>query len=181
MPYILLAVLMAAALIVSPSTAAASSRTHGKVIAGWVEKITLLPWGDIVSAKLDTGAMTSSIHATNVERFTRGKEKWVRFDIQLGPDSDSKIIRGVERPLARRVLVKQAGDDDHRLSVEMEICSNGQLRTVEFTLADRSDLIYPVILGRRFMKSFLVVDPSQTFLTKAACDELPVGPSREAD
>jgi hypothetical protein len=55
------------------------------------------------------------------------------------------------------------------------------LRTVEFTLADRSDLIYPVILGRRFMKSFLVVDPSETFLTKAACDELPVGPPHEAD
>jgi hypothetical protein len=181
MPYVFPAVLMAAALIISPSTTAASSRTHGKVIAGWVEKITLLPWGDIVSAKLDTGAMTSSIHATNVERFTRGKEKWVRFDIDLGADSDSKLIEGVERPLARRVLVKQAGDDDHRLSVEMEICSNGRLRMTEFTLADRSDLIYPVILGRRFMKSFLVVDPSQTFLTKAVCDELPVGPSREAD
>lgn len=166
-----LTALLTAALTLSPLMADASSRTHGKVIAGWVEKITLLPWGDVVKAKLDTGAMTSSIHSTNVERFVRDKVKWVRFDVEYDTDKGRKQIKNVERPLSRRVLVKQVGDNDHRLAVELDVCVNGQRRTAEFTLADRTDLLYPVLLGRRFLDSFLVVDSSETFLTKSTCDE----------
>jgi hypothetical protein len=73
------------------------------------------------------------------------------------------------------VVVKQGDRRDHRLTVNLEVCANGQRRTAEFTLANRAELLYPVLLGRRFMESFLVVDSSESFLTKAVCDE-PAGP-----
>jgi hypothetical protein len=174
--------LLSATLLWTADAASASSRTHGKVIAGWVEKITILPWKHIVKAKLDTGALTSSIDARNVERFVRDGHKWVRFDLEIDTSKGVKKIEKVERRLVRRVLVKQAaGDHDSRLSIELEVCVNGQRRTAEFSLADRKGLIYPVLLGRRFLEGALVVDPSETFLTKATCDEPILPPAAGAN
>ena len=149
----------------------ASSRTHGKVIAGWVEKVTLEPWGLAVKAKLDTGALTSSIHATDIERFRREGRHWVRFQLELEVEGKAKRLP-LERRLARRVLIKDPGGKaEPRVSVNLELCVNGQRHTAEFTLADRKDMVYPVLLGRRFLEERFVVDPAKTFLIKATCDQ----------
>ena len=63
------------------TNAFASSRTPGKVIAGWVEKVTVVSADLVTKAKLDTGAKTSSIYAVNVENFRRDGERWSRFDL----------------------------------------------------------------------------------------------------
>lgn len=158
----------------------ASSKTHGKVVAGWVEKITLLPWNVMVKAKLDTGALTSSVHARDVERFTREDEKWVRFKLAIDPVAGEPATVTVERPLVRRVAIKGAEKEpDSRLVVELSICMNGRRHEVDFSLADRSMLIYPVLLGRRFLEEVALVDAAETFLTKATCD-LPPTPQAPA-
>lgn len=152
----------------------ASSKTHGKVIAGWVEKVTLLPWDVMVKAKLDTGALTSSLHARDVERFTREDEKWVRFRLEIDPVAGEPATVTVERPLQRRVAIKGAEKEpDSRLVVELPICMNGRRHDVEFSLADRGVLLYPVLLGRRFLENVAIVDSAETFLTKATCDISP--------
>ncbi len=168
---VFLAALLLLGLSVTPGPALAASSTPGRVIAGWVEKMTLRPWGLVVKAKLDTGAFTSSIDAENIERFERDGEKWVRFDLEV------EIVEGetrrvtVERPFSRRVLIKQTeGERDPRIAVDLDFCFDGRRHTSEFTLADRTGLIYPVLLGRRFLQNRAVVDPSETFRTQAACD-----------
>lgn len=169
-----------AVVLLATAPAHASSKTHGKVIAGWVEKITLLPWDVMVKAKLDTGALTSSLHATDVERFTREDEKWVRFKLAIDPVAGEPAMVTVERPLVRRVAIKGAEKDpDSRLVVELSLCMNGRRHETDFSLADRSVLIYPVLLGRRFLEDVALVDAGETFLTKATCD-LPATPQTPA-
>mgnify|MGYP000684033376 CR=1 FL=1 len=153
-----------------PSNVHASSRTPGKVIAGWVEKTTILPWGVEVPSKLDTGALTSSIFAEEIERFRKDDERWVRFVLVL-EDTDDEVQRiPVEVPLARSVRIKDHDDPSSRRAVvELELCFDGRKHVTEFSLADRSQFIYPVLLGRRFMEDVAIVDPSETFLTQAHC------------
>ena len=147
-----------------------SSQDPGKVIAGWIEKISLVEQPLILKAKLDTGAKTSSIHAVNVEPFMRDGDRWVRFDLLLEDVDDKQHTVHMEKPKVRRVRIKDNdGDDDRRAVVELEICFDGRRHVTEFTLAERTDYIYDVLLGREFLQGVAVVDPESTFLTQAHC------------
>lgn len=149
----------------------ADSRTPGKVIAGWVEKVKLPNNDHIIKAKLDTGAKTSSIHAINVEPFEKDDEPWVRFDVVL--DKKPKLItQAMELPRHRVVLIKDHDDAaDRRPVVMIDICFDGRIHPTQFSLADRGRFVYPVLLGRRFLKDVAVVDADATFLTQASCGD----------
>jgi hypothetical protein len=161
--------LCVALLLVAP-LAYGNSSDPGKVIAGWVEKISLVEQPLILKAKLDTGAKTSSIHAINVEPFLHEGERWVRFDLLLSDVDDKQHTLHLEKPRSRRVRIKNNdGEYDRRAVVELEICFDGRKHRTEFTLADRSEYIYDVLLGREFLQGIAVVDPASTFETQASC------------
>jgi hypothetical protein len=159
-----------AALAAPVRPASADAQPHGKIIAGYVEKLVLEPWGVTAMAKLDTGAQTSSVHARDIERFTRDGSRWVRFTMILDTSDGLRRIPA-ERPVVRRVRIKTAkdGEYDHRYSVHLDLCFDGRRQRAEFTLADRDDMLYPVLLGRRFLENVAVVDPSETFLVRSGC------------
>jgi hypothetical protein len=161
---------LCAALLLATPLAYGSSADPGKVIAGWVEKISLGEPPLILKAKLDSGAKTSSIHAINVEPFMRKGERWVKFDLLLRDVDNKQHTLHMEKARARRVRIKNNdGDHDPRSVVELEICFDGRRHLTEFTLADRSEYIYDVLLGREFLQGIAVVDPESTFLTQAHC------------
>lgn len=140
----------------------------GKVIAGWLEQVTIQASGGVAKAKLDTGAKTSSIHATKIKVFKRNGKKWVRFDLIAGNDP-AKTVR-VERERVRRVRIKDhENPSDRRSVVELELCFDGVVRRGEFTLVDRGNFLYPVLLGRRFLAGLAVVDAERTYLTRSTC------------
>lgn len=158
------------ALLLAAALAHGSSRDPGKVIAGWVEKISLVEQPLVLKAKLDTGAKTSSIHAINIEPFMREGDRWVKFDLLLDDVDDKQHTLHMEKPKVRRVRIKDHdGVDDRRAVVELEICFDGRKHVTEFTLADRSEYIYDVLLGREFLQGIAVVDPDSTYLTQAHC------------
>jgi hypothetical protein len=164
--------LCAAILLLAAPLSQGSSQDPGKVIAGWIEKISLAEQPLILKAKLDTGAKTSSIHAINVEQFKKNDERWVRFDLLLKDENDKQHTIHMETPKARRVRIKNTdGDHDRRAVVELEICFDGRKHVTEFTLANRAEYIYDVLLGREFLQGIAVVDPENTFLTQASCPE----------
>lgn len=148
----------------------ASSRTPAKVVAGWVEKVVIEDQNYAVKAKLDTGAKTSSIHAEDIELFEKNKKKWVRFTLVL-PGEDKSLNRiTLEKPRARRVKIKEHdGERDRRPVVELDICFNGFHYNAQFTLVDRQEYIYSVLLGRRFLNKKAIIDPDKTFQTLAIC------------
>ncbi len=149
----------------------ASSTDPGKVIAGWVEKISLKDQTFIIKAKLDSGAKTSSIHAENVQIFQRDGKKWVRFNLVFKDVDGTLHTIVMERPRVRRVRIKDHDSEpDRRPTVTLEICFDGRYHETEFTLTDRGNFLYPTLLGRKFLVGVAVVDPEHTFLTKATCD-----------
>jgi hypothetical protein len=143
-----------------------------KVIMGWLESVFIKPWNRRLTAKLDTGAKTSSLHADKIEHFTRNGEDWVRFE--LGDIEDRQLPPiTAEKPLVRTVNIKCKGDDcqpSKRDVVVLTVCKNGRDYEAEFNLVDRSNFNYPVLLGRSFLKEVALVDADATFLFKADQD-----------
>lgn len=139
---------------------------------GWIEKAKIKPWDIEVKAKLDSGALTSSIHAEAIESFERGGEEWVRFTIEVeDEDSDEQVSERVERPLFRHLTVSGAGGEDSRPVVLMKICMGERIYEEQFSLADRDDMLYPLLLGRRTIQHLGEIDITKTFLHEPVCDD----------
>jgi hypothetical protein len=138
-------------------------------IFGWAEPVVLEETGFRLEAKLDTGAETSSLDAIDIRRFRRKGESWVRFTVE---DHDQGEDVRLERPLLRRVLIKRHdGDAQRRSVVSLTVCLGDHRREVEFSLIDRSQFDYPVLLGRSALAGVAVVDPQVVNLSQPACGD----------
>ena len=156
--------------ILSIYSSALYSKDPARVIAGWVEKVRIDHHEFDVKAKLDTGARTSSINSRNIKSFKKDGERWVRFTLVLTDSKDNKHEIEMEKPRSRRTNIKNHnGEHDKRYVVDFEVCFNGRKFLTEFTLADRREYIYDVLLGRQFLKQTAIIDPKRIFLTTAKC------------
>lgn len=140
--------------------------TAGKFHFGYLENISLPKTGLQFKAKLDSGARSSSVHAENIEYFRSDGHRWVRFTLT---DSKGKSIT-LERPVERFVRIKQrVGDNYRRPVVLMGICLGEVLGDIEVNLADRTEMLYPFLVGRNFLKNDILVDASMTFTQRPKC------------
>ncbi len=132
-----------------------------KIIVGTVEKVRITPPGLVFTALMDTGAETSSLDAHNIQRFERDGKRWVRFDV-LHPETGE--IVPMEQKLERKTRILQSTNDEfeRRLVVELSFSFGDITQIAEFTLADRSHLNYPVLIGRNILKDVMVVDVSRS-------------------
>jgi hypothetical protein len=133
-------------------------------VYGWREHIHLDGIEGKLLAKLDTGALTSSIHAEEKELFERDGKKWVRF-IVFDPRAKKPVRTRVEAPLVRIARIKQPNDESEvrevvRLSYQLGERKLGG----EFTLNNRNNMLAPVLIGRNCLKDLGWVDPARTHL-----------------
>lgn len=138
-------------------------------ILGWVEFIRLEPWGIKMPARVDTGANTSSMSARDIEVFRKNGKQWVKFTFDFRTGSEERSVE-IERPLVRVLKIKRHdGPSQQRPVISMEICLADEVREAEFDLIDRRALNYPVLLGRKALAGYVLVDPARAYLTKAVC------------
>ena len=154
------------------SAATAAAATQDLEILGWVEKASLPAVGLELKAKLDTGAETSSLDARIIKKFRKDGKRWIRFGL-TDRDSGEEIVLVRER--VRTIgIVQHDGSRQTRPVVEMQVCIAGHTLQTEVSLIDRSEFIYPLLLGRSALASFALVDSGDTFLSEPDCDPLPV-------
>lgn len=134
------------------------------MLIGWRERIALPELGiDLMQAKIDTGARTSAIHATRAVKFQRGGNDWVRFHI---PHASGLTARDCEAPLVdRRAIKNTSGLGEDRLVIETLLVIGGRRWRIEVSLADRSAMVMPIILGRTAIRRrSILVDAGKSYL-----------------
>ena len=147
-----------------------------KVTYGFVEKINLLEQNEVLSAKLDTGAKSSSLNAVDIKKVIIKNKKYIRFRV---PGIDKLFVceyLGKVRIKPRTDEVGKVGGDEEfkswrRPVVLMRVKLGNEERTIKINLTNRSHFIYPVLLGRQAIIAFDgIIDPSLKFThkTKAA-------------
>ncbi len=142
-------------------TSAESNTAQGKAILGRVEYAWLPDVNQYLKARIDTGAKSSSLNATNIQRFERNGERWVRFEVAIAEDKTVQI----EAPLYRHVRIRQASVDEleRRPVVKLPIRLGEIVEETEFSLTDRNEMLYPVLLGRSFLRDIVIVDVARKF------------------
>jgi len=149
-------------------SAAATVMAETRVV-GWIERVRLGEEGIVLSAKLDTGADTSSLHATDVRWFSRDGAHWVAFEV-AGEDG-SKVH--FERKVIRIAEIKRraGGKALERPTVLMGVCLGRVYRVTEVNLADRTRFKQPFLVGRKFLAQHFAVDSARTNTVEPSCAE----------
>ena len=133
-------------------------------VYGWRESIIIEGMEKPVTAKLDTGAYTSSIHAEEKELFERDGKKWVRFIVTEPRKKDSPRVR-IEAPLVRIARIKEPGGESVTREVVRLAFKIGERKLRgEFNLNNRSNMLAPVLIGRTTVRQLGWIDPSRTNL-----------------
>jgi hypothetical protein len=122
------------------------------LIIGWIENIDL-PSLDLhdLRTKIDTGARTSALHATHIEPFQRDGEEWVRFQVQFDPAHTSDPL---EAPVYQRRDIKNtSGIPEERIVIRTRFRIADRTWTISVSLTDRSNMTFPMIVGRSALKN----------------------------
>jgi hypothetical protein len=112
-----------------------------------------------IPAKTDTGAYLSAIHAEDVRELTKKNGKKVLKFTLLGNHPSVKHTREVEvAKFTKKIIQNSFGHQEERYVVVFKVKIAGKLFKTEFSLADRSKKIFPVLLGRTLLNKRFVVD-----------------------
>jgi hypothetical protein len=135
----------------------------GKLVVGWRELVDLPGLGlQSVPAKIDTGARTSSLHATVLDHFTRDGQEFVRFAVDFPRQHVRQVCEAIH--VDHRGVTSSNGDTQMRLIVKTPIRIGELEFRAEISLADRSDMQFPLLIGRTALRRRFLVDAGRSWL-----------------
>jgi hypothetical protein len=155
--------------MVASSDATAAEDIKAKTTVGRTEKVWIAEAGIVLDAKIDTGTLTASINARDIEVFTKNDKDWARFVIESPVGKPITLERQVAR-FAR--FKKQNQEVERRPIVKLGLCVGDVYRRTEVNLTDRERFTYPVLIGRSFLSGKLVVDTEKEFTHPPQCKEM---------
>jgi len=135
-----------------------------QTILGWREWVSLPALGLTgIKAKIDTGARSSSLHAFDIKAIEVDGKPWVEFKVHPHQHDTTDVISCRAPIKDYRQVTDSGGHRSMRYVIETRICIGGEECLAEMTLADRSQMLFRMLLGRTAMKNRYTVDPSRSY------------------
>lgn len=152
-----------------------------KLVVGWREWLALPDLGiEKIAAKVDTGATTSVLHARDVRVIVDTDGSYVEFSpplLRVQRSPHSWAAHGPRRVRAalidERFVKSSSGIEERRYVIRTRVKILDQDFLTEFSLAVRSRMQFPVLLGRSALRNRFVVDvatPQETLLSTSSDD-----------
>jgi len=136
---------------------------RSKIVIGRCDFINLPELGiEHIAAKVDTGAYTSAIHCSRIKLQRENDVEYLLFKI---PGSHQKKMFRVTNFKLKNIK-SSSGHSESRFVIKTKVSIFGKVINTEFSLANRSEMKFPVLLGRKLLKDRFIVDVSQVNLSK---------------
>lgn len=135
------------------------------MVVGWRELVSLPELGlSGIPAKIDTGARTSSLHAEVLDDFVRDGERLVRFAVDWGGVRHHCEAIHVDL----RGITSSNGESQERFVIKTPLSIGNLTFRAEISLADRSQMQFPMLIGRTALRRRMVVDSGHSWLQSSA-------------
>ncbi|TDK51725.1 30S ribosomal protein S6--L-glutamate ligase [Antarcticimicrobium luteum] len=142
-----------------------SPTTPRPLTFGWEEWISLPALGlPAISAKVDTGARTSALHAYDIEVFGSSTAPKVRFSVHPIPGRGDLAIPCSALITDRREVTSSNGETELRYVISTTLEVAGQSWPIEITLTDRSSMTSRMLLGRQALTDHISISPTERHL-----------------
>jgi len=137
---------------------------RAKTIIGWRECVGLPGLGiGTVKAKIDTGAMTSALHAFNVRRFKKGDEAWVHFTLHPVRQRRNPQVLCEAKISDIRLVTSSNGARERRIFITTQVQLGPYKFPAELSLTNRDEMGYRMLLGRKALKRRFIVDSAGSY------------------
>ena len=136
--------------------------SQGLPLIGWREAVHFPEHGlGPVRAKIDSGANTSALHVTDVERIDGDR---VQFHIALDRHG-KRLSKLIEAPIVRVSTVKSStGHAQERFVVPLTLRIGEHEFQAEVSLVCRLGMICRMLVGRRALSGRFLVDSSGVYM-----------------
>lgn len=131
-----------------------------QTIIGRFEYIDVVDQVESIPAKIDTGAYRSSIHVSKIAEKVVDGVNVLEFTL-LGHSGHESIKVLQTEHFRERIVRSSSGHNSQRYEVKLKIRLGYKSFQASFTLSDRSNNVFPVLIGREALKSRFLVDPSK--------------------
>jgi hypothetical protein len=151
-----------------PKPQPATTAEQPRVIIGRIEFVVVRDAHLRLKARIDTGAGLSSVDAKILEIIKTDTGERVRFQLQ---DAEGKT-KTLERDVVGWANIKIMGSDEknRRPIVKLSICLGGKRIKGRVNLNDRSNYLYPMLIGRNLLNTGkYLIDPSQLYMQEPGC------------
>ena len=133
-------------------------------VIGWREWVGLPEFGiDAIKVKVDTGARSSSLHASNLREFERDGEKWVRFKVHPVQRKRDVTVEIEAKVIEYRSVRSSSGKSSIRPVISTKLKLLGITWRVELTLASRAKMGFRMLLGREAFRGRFLVDAGRSY------------------
>ncbi|MBU2586878.1 MAG: RimK/LysX family protein [Alphaproteobacteria bacterium] len=130
-------------------------------VVGWRELVSLPELGlNDIPAKIDTGARTSSLQAIVIDDFLRDGERFVRFAVDW--DGVRHHCEAVHVDI--RGITSSNGERQERFVIKTPLTIGNLTFRAEISLTDRSQMQFPMLIGRTALRRRMVVDSGHSWL-----------------
>lgn len=160
---IAIALLVVAALLAGAGAQPAKEPTKKRIIGATAvitEVSTSLPF----AARVDTGAESCSLHVEKIEvkdespTPIRNLGKSIRFLVKNEKGDTKWIETTIARVVRIRSAVQKEGEFERRYKVRLSLKWEDFRKEVLVTLNDRTEMAYPLLIGRNFLRGDFLVD-----------------------
>ena len=132
-------------------------------VVGWRELVHLPDLGlHKLPAKIDTGARTSSLHATVLDEYERDGEQFVRFAVDFPQQHVRQVCEAVH--VDWRGLTSSNGKTQRRRIIKTPLRIGDVEFRAEISLANRADMRFPMLIGRSSLRRRFVVDSGHSWM-----------------
>ena len=111
-----------------------------------------------IKAKVDTGAYGSALHCSEIKVVSRNGKNCLSF-LLLDPEHPEfrEEVHFAEH-FSEKVVKNSSGEAEQRYIIKTEVVIFGKSIYTDFSLTDRRDMKYPILLGRKFLRKRFIVD-----------------------
>ena len=115
--------------------------------------------------KVDTGAYTSSIHCYKIKELEENGIKYIEFQL-LDPSHKNYNHKKFRVKSFKEKKIKSSnGKGEKRYIIKTKIFIFKKTFTLELSLSERSEMRFPVLLGRKLLNNKFIVDTSLSNLS----------------
>ena len=133
-------------------------------VIGWREWVGLPDLGlKRIKAKVDSGARSSSLHATGVQEIEKNGVTFVRFKIHPFHRHPEKHIKAEAQVIDFRLVKSSSGRITNRPVIMTRVALLGEIWPVELTLANRDKMGFRMLLGREAFRGRFLVDACRSY------------------
>lgn len=133
-----------------------------KVLMGWQEWCALpklhIP---AIKAKIDSGAKTSALHASDIHPFHRHGELFVQFLVHPLQRTQKFEIACTALVADQRTVMNSGGHKELRYVITTSITLGQMTWEIDITLTNRDPMTFRMLLGRDALKGHSLIDPGK--------------------